>query len=114
VDFACVIYRVLLPVCLLLALVYVWQGMPQTLGSEAVATTLEGVRQHIGTHGEGFHGMNAAHPFILLAAISSPRELHDQTTEMTRFVTMVIKTMLEQRTRHNWLILLPPIICEML
>jgi potassium-transporting ATPase potassium-binding subunit len=77
VDFTRVIYRVLLPLCLLLALVYVWQGMPQTLSSEAVATTVEGVRQHIlmgpvaslesikhlGTNGGGFFGMNAAHPF---------------------------------------------------
>jgi K+-transporting ATPase ATPase A chain len=77
VDFTRVVYRVLLPVCLLLALVYVWQGMPQTLSSEAVATTLEGARQyivmgpvaslesikHIGTNGGGFFSMNAAHPF---------------------------------------------------
>jgi potassium-transporting ATPase potassium-binding subunit len=77
VDFTRVVYRVLLPICLLLALVYVWQGIPQTLSSEAVATTLEGVKQHIvmgpvaslesikhiGTNGGGFFGMNAAHPF---------------------------------------------------
>jgi len=77
VDFTRVVYRVLLPVCLLLSLVYVWQGIPQTLSSEAVATTLEGVKQHIvmgpvaslesikhiGTDGGGFFGMNSAHPF---------------------------------------------------
>jgi len=77
VDFTRIIYRVLLPVCFFLALVYVWQGMPQTLASETVATTLEGLKQHIvmgpvaslesikhiGTNGGGFFGMNAAHPF---------------------------------------------------
>jgi K+-transporting ATPase ATPase A chain len=77
VDFTRIIYRVLLPVCFFLALVFVWQGMPQTLTSETVATTLEGLKQHIvtgpvaslesikhiGTDGGGFFGMNAAHPF---------------------------------------------------
>ncbi len=77
VDFTRTLYRVVLPLCLLTALVYVSQGMPQTLASEAIATTLEGQHQqvivgavaslesikHIGTNGGGFFGMNAAHPF---------------------------------------------------
>ncbi|WP_010100208.1 potassium-transporting ATPase subunit KdpA, partial [Burkholderia ubonensis] len=71
VDFTRVIYRVLLPLCFVMALVYVWQGMPQTLASDAWATTLEGARQqivtgpvaslesikHIGTNGGGFFSM---------------------------------------------------------
>jgi len=77
VDFVRVFWRVLLPLSFLLALVYVWQGIPQTLHTEAVATTLEGARQqllvgpvaslesikHLGTNGGGFFSMNAAHPF---------------------------------------------------
>lgn len=77
VDFMRVLWRVMLPLCFVMALVYVWQGMPQTLSSQAIATTLEGARQqiilgpvasfetikHIGTNGGGFFGMNAAHPF---------------------------------------------------
>ncbi|MGY2171328.1 potassium-transporting ATPase subunit KdpA [Pseudomonas gingeri] len=77
VDFTRILYRVMLPLCLVMALVYVWQGMPQTLSSEALASTLEGAQQqvivgavasfesikHIGTNGGGFFGMNAAHPF---------------------------------------------------
>ncbi|MGV8931975.1 MAG: potassium-transporting ATPase subunit KdpA [Luteimonas sp.] len=77
VDLTRVTYRVLLPLCVVMALVYVWQGMPQTLNAEAIATTLEGARQqlivgpvasfeaikHIGTNGGGFFSMNAAHPF---------------------------------------------------
>ena len=77
VDFTRVLYRLLLPLCLVMALVYVWQGMPQTLAADAVVTTLEGASQqivmgpvaslesikHIGTNGGGFFGMNAAHPF---------------------------------------------------
>lgn len=76
-DFSRIIWRLLLPVCLLLALVYVWQGIPQTLASSSDATTLEGATQHIvvgpvasleaikhiGTNGGGFYGVNAAHPF---------------------------------------------------
>ena len=77
VDFMRVLWRVMLPLSFLMALVYVWQGIPQTLDSQAVATTLEGARQqivlgpvaslesikHIGTNGGGFFSMNAAHPF---------------------------------------------------
>lgn len=77
VDFTRVLYRLLLPLSFLMALVYVWQGMPQTLQADAVAATVEGARQqivmgpvasletikHIGTNGGGFFGMNAAHPF---------------------------------------------------
>ena len=77
VDLTRVIYRVFLPLCLVLTLVYVWQGMPQTLASSVDLTTLEGVKQqiivgavasfetikHIGTNGGGFFSMNAAHPF---------------------------------------------------
>ena len=77
VDFVRVFWRVLLPLSFVMALVYVWQGIPQTLHTEAVATTLEGARQqllmgpvaslesikHLGTNGGGFFSMNAAHPF---------------------------------------------------
>ncbi|MBU2233033.1 MAG: potassium-transporting ATPase subunit KdpA [Alphaproteobacteria bacterium] len=77
VDFTRVVYRLFLPLCFVMALVYVWQGMPQTLMSDATVTTLEGAKQqlimgpvaslesikHIGTNGGGFFGMNAAHPF---------------------------------------------------
>ena len=68
VDFTRTLYRVMLPLCLVMALVYVWQGMPQTLNSQALATSLEGAQQqlivgavasfesikHIGTNGGGF------------------------------------------------------------
>lgn len=77
VDFTRVLYRLLLPLCFGMALIYVWQGMPQTLVAAGIATTLEGMSQqilmgpiasletikHIGTNGGGFFGMNAAHPF---------------------------------------------------
>src|SRR6201996_8236544 len=63
----CTLY-VLLPVCVVYALFLVWQGIPQTLGPYADATTLEGAKQTIavgpvasqvaikmlGTNGGGF------------------------------------------------------------
>ncbi len=76
VDFTRVIYRVLLPLSFVVALISVWQGIPQTLDSATTVTTLEGAKQqivmgpvaslesikHLGTNGGGFFGVNAAHP----------------------------------------------------
>lgn len=79
----CTLY-LLLPLCIMLTLVYVYLGMPQTL-SALDATTLEGARQTIavgpvasqiaikmlGTNGGGFFNANAAHPFENPDAISN-------------------------------------------
>ena len=68
---------VLLPACVVLALVYVALGVPQTLSSYVTAKTLEGADQTIalgpvasqlaikmlGTNGGGFFNANSAHPF---------------------------------------------------
>ncbi|TIU96949.1 MAG: potassium-transporting ATPase subunit A, partial [Mesorhizobium sp.] len=80
----CTLY-VLLPACIVLTLVYVWLGIPQTLGPFVDATTLEGAKQTIalgpvasqvaikmlGTNGGGFFNANAAHPFENPDAISN-------------------------------------------
>ncbi len=80
----CTLY-VLLPLCIMLTLVYVYLGMPQTLGAYVNATTLEGAQQTIavgpaasqiaikmlGTNGGGFFNVNAAHPFENPDAISN-------------------------------------------
>ena len=72
----CVLY-VLLPISVVVALFFVWQGMPQNLGAYTEATTLEGAKQVIaqgpvasqevikmlGTNGGGFFNANSAHPF---------------------------------------------------
>ncbi|MFJ7638344.1 potassium-transporting ATPase subunit KdpA [Peribacillus sp. NPDC097225] len=77
VDLIRSITRVLLPLSIFVSLVLVSQGVPQTLGSTVMATTLEGATQHIargpvaalesikhlGTNGGGFFGVNSAHPF---------------------------------------------------
>ncbi|KPH79823.1 potassium-transporting ATPase subunit KdpA [Bosea vaviloviae] len=77
VDMTRATLYVLLPLCIVLTLVYVALGVPQTLGSSIEATTLEGVQQTIavgpvasqlaikmlGTNGGGFFNANSAHPF---------------------------------------------------
>jgi potassium-transporting ATPase potassium-binding subunit len=77
VDVTRVTLYILIPICVPVALFFVWQGMPQTLGPYVDATTLEGVKQTIavgpvasqevikmlGTNGGGFFNVNSAHPF---------------------------------------------------
>jgi K+-transporting ATPase ATPase A chain len=72
----CTLY-VLLPICIVIGLVMVWQGVPQNLGAYTQITTLEGGKQLIaqgpvasqevikmlGTNGGGFFNANSAHPF---------------------------------------------------
>ncbi|MGO4440403.1 potassium-transporting ATPase subunit KdpA [Rhizobium sp. RAF56] len=85
VDMTRATLYVLLPICIVLTLVYVWLGVPQTLGPYVDATTLEGAKQTIalgpvasqlaikmlGTNGGGFFNANSAHPFENPDAISN-------------------------------------------
>ncbi len=77
VDMTRAVLYVLLPICMVLTLIYVWLGVPQTFGAYVNATTLEGAQQTIavgpvasqlaikmlGTNGGGFFNANSAHPF---------------------------------------------------
>ncbi len=77
VDLVRITTRILLPLSIVIALVLVWQGVPQTLSPNETVTTLQGTSQdialgpvaslesikHIGTNGGGFMGANSAHPF---------------------------------------------------
>jgi potassium-transporting ATPase potassium-binding subunit len=77
VDLTRITLYVLLPICMLIALFLVWQGVPQTLGPYVTATTLEGSQQVIARgpvasqeaikllsgDGGGFFNANSAHPF---------------------------------------------------
>jgi K+-transporting ATPase ATPase A chain len=77
VDLTRSILYVLLPVCFVSALFFVWQGVPQNLAAYVQATTLEGTEQTIaqgpvasqlavkmlGTNGGGFFNANSAHPY---------------------------------------------------
>jgi potassium-transporting ATPase potassium-binding subunit len=77
VDLTRTTLYVLLPLSVVIALFYVWQGMPQNIGPYVDATTVEGAKQTIaqgpiasqeaikilGTNGGGFLNANSAHPY---------------------------------------------------
>jgi len=77
VDITRVTLWLLLPGSIVLALVFVAMGVPQTLGASVQAVTLEGAHQSLamgpvasqlaikmlGTNGGGFFNANSAHPF---------------------------------------------------
>ena len=85
VDLTRITLFVLLPICIVFALVLIFLGMPQTLAGSIEATTLEGARQTIatgpvasqiaikmlGTNGGGFFNVNAAHPFENPTAVAN-------------------------------------------
>ncbi len=77
VDFVRVITRILMPFSIVVALILVSQGSPQTLNGNQTIQTIEGKLQdialgpiaslesikHIGTNGGGFNGANSTTPF---------------------------------------------------
>jgi K+-transporting ATPase ATPase A chain len=77
VDLTRSVLWILLPLSVVLALFFAWQGVPQTLQGAVVATGVEGHEQiiargpaaaqiaikQLGTNGGGFFGVNSAHPF---------------------------------------------------
>ncbi|WP_426129683.1 potassium-transporting ATPase subunit KdpA [Pararhizobium sp. PWRC1-1] len=85
VDMTRATLYILLPICILLTIAYVYLGVPQTLGAYVTATTIEGAQQTIalgpvasqlaikmlGTNGGGFFNVNSAHPFENPDAISN-------------------------------------------
>src|SRR5437764_3032678 len=89
VDLTRTTLYVLLPLSIVIALFYVWQGMPQNIGPYIDATTLEGAKQTIaqgpvasqeiikelGTNGGGFFNANSAHPFENPNAVTNLIEL---------------------------------------
>jgi K+-transporting ATPase ATPase A chain len=91
VDLTRATVYVLLPICLVFALIFVSQGMIQNLSPYAEVVTLEGIHQTIamgpvasqeaikqfGTNGGGFMNANAAHPF-------------ENPTPLTNFLSMVL------------------------
>jgi K+-transporting ATPase ATPase A chain len=116
VDFTRILFRVMIPISFCLSLVYVWQGIPQTLASSVDASTLEGARQqlilgpvasleaikHLGTNGGGFYAMNAAHPY------ENPTPLTNFLHMLAMLVipsalTYAFGTMLARRAQGWWL-----------
>ncbi|HEY4040751.1 MAG TPA: potassium-transporting ATPase subunit KdpA [Rhodopila sp.] len=80
----CTLY-VLMPICIVVGLVMVWQGVPQNLSAYTDVSTLEGGKQLIaqgpvasqevikmlGTNGGGFFNANSAHPFENPTAVTN-------------------------------------------
>jgi potassium-transporting ATPase potassium-binding subunit len=77
VDLVRIITRVFIPLSIIVSLLLMFQGVPQTLAPNKTITTIEGKMQDIalgpvasleaikqlGTNGGGFFGANSAHPF---------------------------------------------------
>jgi len=84
-DLTRITLYILLPLAILVAIVLILCGVPQTLGASVDATTLEGAKQAIargpvafqeaikllGTNGGGFFNANSAHPFENPTALSN-------------------------------------------
>jgi K+-transporting ATPase ATPase A chain len=89
-DLTRITLYVLLPIVVVMTLVFMSQGLPQTLANYAHVTTLEGAQQTIalgpvafqeaikelGTNGGGFFNANSAHPF-------------ENPTQLTNLIEMV-------------------------
>ncbi len=84
-DMTRAVLYILLPLAILVALLFVAMGLPQTLSASATVKTLEGAQQvialgpvasqeaikQLGTNGGGFFNVNAAHPFENPTAFSN-------------------------------------------
>ena len=89
VDMTRSVLYILLPFSIVVALFFIWQGMPQNLNAYTEVTTLEGAKQVIaqgpvatqevikmmGTNGGGFFNANSAHPFENPNALTNLVEL---------------------------------------
>ena len=114
VDLTRTIFRLFLPLAFVLALVFVWQGEPQTFLPSAVAHTVQGDTQeiargpvaslssikHLGNNGGGFFNMNSAHPY------ENPTPLVDALQKVamllfTASVTYAFGSMLSRR-KQGW------------
>ena len=76
-DFVRSLTRIILPLCLIASLIFVFLGVPQTLSGFTTVKTVEGATQtvlvgpvaslvsimQIGTNGGGYYGANSAYPF---------------------------------------------------
>ncbi|MCC0761987.1 potassium-transporting ATPase subunit KdpA [Clostridioides sp. ES-S-0006-03] len=89
VDLIRITTRVLLPGALIVGIILVTQGVPQTFAGTETVTTIEGKFQdiakgpvaalesikHLGTNGGGFFGSNSSHPFENPTIISNIVEM---------------------------------------
>jgi K+-transporting ATPase ATPase A chain len=85
VDFTRAITRIMLPLAVIAAIVFIAIGVPQTLNGYTAVKTVEGAAQtlfvgpvasldsimQLGTNGGGYYGANAAYPFMNPSPISN-------------------------------------------
>jgi K+-transporting ATPase ATPase A chain len=105
---------ILLPICLLVGPILVWQGVPQNLNPYTAAKTVEGADQTIaqgpvasqevikelGTNGGGFFNANSAHPY------ENPTPLTDLMEMVLIFAISAALTytfgVMVKNTRQGW------------
>lgn len=107
---------ILLPICAVLTIILVGQGVVQTFAPYVEAVTLEGVKQIIplgpaasqvaikmlGTNGGGFFNANAAHPFENPTALSNFLQMLS-IFAIGAALTYTYGSMTNQR-KHGWII----------
>lgn len=88
------ITRIILPICVIIAIIFVFNGMPASFASKDTITTLEGKKQyvsrgpvagiiaikHLGTNGGGYYGANSAHP------LENPNYLTNMVEELAQYI----------------------------
>ena len=93
---------VLLPLSIIVAIAFIFLGLPQTMDGSVTATTLEGAKQvitlgpvasqeaikQLGTNGGGFFNANAAHPFENPNAIANYLNIFAMLSISTAMVYM--------------------------
>ncbi len=117
VDITRITLYLLLPLSFVIAVVLVWQGVPQNLDPYVQATTLEGAAQTIaqgpaasqlaikmlGTNGGGFFNANSAHPYENPTALANLIEMV-AIFAIGAALTNVFGRMVASE-RHGWAIL---------
>jgi potassium-transporting ATPase potassium-binding subunit len=116
VDLVRGITRILLPLSIVIAILFLVAGVPETLSPPIAVTTLEGAKQviavgpvahlesikQLGENGGGFFGANSAHPF------ENPNGFSNlvATIAMISIPTALIHTygIFANNTRQSWLI----------
>ncbi|HEY5386383.1 MAG TPA: potassium-transporting ATPase subunit KdpA [Thermoleophilia bacterium] len=107
---------ILLPLCLILSALLIWQGVPQTFHAHATATTLQGAQQSIargpaasqiamkqlGTNGGGYYNSNSAVPFENPTGLSNFLEMLALMLIPAAQVFMFGKMVFARR--HAWMV----------
>jgi K+-transporting ATPase ATPase A chain len=116
VDLYRTLVYVLLPLCLIVSAILIWQGVPQTFHAHATATTLQGASQSIargpvasqiamkqlGTNGGGYYNSNSAVPFENPTGLSNFVEVLAILLVPAACVFMFGRMVLARR--HAWMI----------